>query len=597
MTVRHDVHQMREVEEALRRSEAKYRRIFEKIQDIFFQTDDQGIIVEVSPSVERYGYTREELIGSPAAELYEEPKQRIRLTQLLENGDITDSEVRLKARDGRVVDFSVSSHVLWSADGAPAGMEGCLRDISDRKLVEEELRIHRDRLEELVGERTAELTQTNERLLREMEERWQAEEALRESEKRLASIYDTVGDVIFLLDVEKDGGYRFTSVNHAFLSVTGLPAEAVVGKRVNDVIPEPSLTLVLGKYRQAVQKKAIVRWEETSDYPAGRLTGEVSVVAVFDEGGNCTHLVGTVHDITERKQAEEALRESEKRFRQVLDVSSDMIYKLDLESDTFDYISPSVLPLTGFAPEEFIAMGPRGLRRRIHPEDLPDFRRGSEEFVELGSHPGFEYRLQCKDGEYRWLSDDRALVRGEDGRPLALVGTVRNVTERRQAEEALRESEERFRSLSAAAPIGIMLIDNKDGTVYCNKRFLSIFGLPKEQAMGFGWVRSLHPDDREAFLDERSKAMAEGREFIREFRVVTPQGETRWLSVHTTPLLSQEGVSNTRVGTLADITERRQAEEALRKSEELFRTLSASAPVGIFLMDDKGQVIYANERL
>ena len=83
--------------------------------------------------------------------------------------------------------------------------------------------------------------------------------------------------------------------------------------------------------------------------------------------------------------------------------------------------------------------------------------------------------------------------------------------------------------------------------------------------MGFGWVRSLHPDDREAFLDERSKAMAEGREFIREFRVVTPQGETRWLSVHTTPLLSQEGASNTRVGTLADITERKQAEESDRQ--------------------------------
>src|SRR4030042_3535282 len=112
MTVRRDVHQMREVEEALRRSEAKYRQIFEKIQDIFFQTDDQGVIVEVSPSVERYGYTREELIGSPAVELYEEPKQRITLRQLLEKGEITDSEARLKARDGRVVDFSVSSHVF-----------------------------------------------------------------------------------------------------------------------------------------------------------------------------------------------------------------------------------------------------------------------------------------------------------------------------------------------------------------------------------------------------------------------------------------------------------------------------------------------------
>jgi len=95
--------------------------------------------------------------------------------------------------------------------------------------------------------------------------------------------------------------------------------------------------------------------------------------------------------------------------------------------------------MTGFTREEFIAMGPRGLRRRIHPEDWPDFRRGSEEFVELGSHPRFEYRLQCKDGEYRWLNDNRALVRGESGRPLALVGTVRDVTERRQAEEQARQ--------------------------------------------------------------------------------------------------------------------------------------------------------------
>jgi PAS domain S-box-containing protein len=148
---------------------------------------------------------------------------------------------------------------------------------------------------------------------------------------------------------------------------------------------------------------------------------------------------------------------------------------------------------------------------------------------------------------------------------ICLLTMTRDITERKQAEEALRESEERFRTLSAAAPIGIMLVHNKDGLVYCNERFLSIFGLPKEKAMGFGWVKYLHPDDREAFLAERSKAMAEGREFIREFRVATPQGETRWLSTHTTPLLSQEGASNTRVCTLADITERKQAEEGDRQ--------------------------------
>src|SRR3989338_676527 len=98
-------------------------------------------------------------------------------------------------------------------------------------------------------------------------ERKRAEQALREREQQLSSIYDTVAEVI----------------------------------------SEPSLSLVLEKYGEAIREKRIVRWEETSEYPTGRLTGEVSVAPVFDDG-NCTHLVGAVHDITERKQAEEETR-------------------------------------------------------------------------------------------------------------------------------------------------------------------------------------------------------------------------------------------------------------------------------------------------
>ena len=139
-------------------------------------------------------------------------------------------------------------------------------------------------------------------------ERKLAEEALRESEERLASIFSTTGDVMFLLDVEQDGEFRFKTVNPAFLSTTGLPAESVVGRKVKEVIPEPSLTLALGKYRQAIQEKAIVRWEETSDYPTGRLTALVTIAPILDAGGTCQQLVGNVHDITERKSMEEQLR-------------------------------------------------------------------------------------------------------------------------------------------------------------------------------------------------------------------------------------------------------------------------------------------------
>ena len=141
--------------------------------------------------------------------------------------------------------------------------------------------------------------------LQDITERKRAHSALHENEQHLVSIYNTVGDVIFYLAVEPERQFRFVSVNAAFLRVTGLTLETVVGKTVNEIIPEPSLTMVLGKYRQAIAGNAIVRWEETSDYPAGRLTGEVSVAPVFDDKGACTHLVGSVHDITERKRAEE----------------------------------------------------------------------------------------------------------------------------------------------------------------------------------------------------------------------------------------------------------------------------------------------------
>ena len=142
------------------------------------------------------------------------------------------------------------------------------------------------------------------RLAADIIDRARAEDTLSENQKRLTSIYDTVRDIIFHVAVEPDGQFRFVSVNAASLKVTGLTPDKVVGRTVNQVISEPSLSRVLRKYRQAIEENTTVLWEETSDYPTGRLTGEVSVTPVSDNTGKCTHLVGSVHDITERKRLE-----------------------------------------------------------------------------------------------------------------------------------------------------------------------------------------------------------------------------------------------------------------------------------------------------
>ena len=141
-------------------------------------------------------------------------------------------------------------------------------------------------------------------------ERQQAEEELRKSEKNLRLIYDTAGDVLYQLQVESDGHYRFMSVNRAFLEATGLTEDQIVGKTTEEVIPEPSHSLVLGKYKEAIAERKIVRWEESTEYPTGVRVGAVAVAPAFDEDGTCTHLIGSVHDITKRKEAEGELHKA-----------------------------------------------------------------------------------------------------------------------------------------------------------------------------------------------------------------------------------------------------------------------------------------------
>ncbi len=142
------------------------------------------------------------------------------------------------------------------------------------------------------------------------------EAAVRAGEARRAHIYDCVRDVIFYLAVEGEGRYRFESVNRAFLEATGLREADVVGRLVDDVIPLGSRPLVKAKYAEAIASRDRVAWEEVSRYPSGQKHGEVSVSPVFDRDGRCTHLVGTVHDITARRAAERERREVEAQLHQ-----------------------------------------------------------------------------------------------------------------------------------------------------------------------------------------------------------------------------------------------------------------------------------------
>jgi two-component system cell cycle sensor histidine kinase/response regulator CckA len=257
-------------------------------------------------------------------------------------------------------------------------------------------------------------------------------EVLRESEQRQVSVYNAVQDILFHLVVEPEGRFRFISVNAAFLRVTGLSREMVVGKTVNEVIPESSLPVVLGKYQQAIEENATVLWEETSDYPTGRLTGEVSVVPVLDSKGACTHLVGSVHDMTGHKRAEIALRESEARLKNAERLAHVGNWRLDLKRGDLSW-SEEMFRIFG-QPRDYTPSF-EGALQAVVPQDRQRVERAVTGHLSGKGNFSIEFQIARPNGDLRTIACYAEVAVDEEDRPLYLHGACHDLTELRRSQQ------------------------------------------------------------------------------------------------------------------------------------------------------------------
>jgi PAS domain S-box-containing protein len=283
-------------------------------------------------------------------------------------------------------------------------------------------------------------------------------------------------------------------------------------------------------------------------------------VLVQDQAELLTVLARFVATQVERDRAEHALRRTESRYRLLAEQGSDVVCLL-AEDGMPAYVSPSVTRVLGYGDAEFTAMLADPQRGPVHADDRE--RHNAALAEACGGQPkSIVCRFRTKSGEDRWLEASYNAVIDADRRRW-IRGALRDVHEQVLAQQGLQESEERFRTLADASPVGIFLTDAAGRCVYTNRHWQDLSGMSHEDSAGERWARAIHPDDSAAVFAAWAVAVQEGQPFAMECRFRRPDGTERWVSLRASALRGSDGAVNGYVATVADVTERKRVEEEM----------------------------------
>lgn len=442
----------------------------------------------------------------------------------------------------------------------PRVVEGEVDRVRDRARLERALRDRRASVEE--GRRTR--------------------QALEESEVRLRLLLSQMPVVLWTVD----RNLRFTSGMGAGLSALGLSHGRLRGRPLGEVFGAADGPDTPMSYHRRALAGESTRYEFETN---GRWY-DVRLEPLRSREGDLEGVLGVAFDATDRKRTVAALGLSEERFRLFAENAQDVIYLFRTRpARSFEFVSPSIAGLTGHALEEFYA-DPDLLLRLLHPDD----RAVLERTLQDPTRP-------AEPAILRWIRDDGGIVFAEhriaplfeDGVLVGLQGVARDVTARRTAEDALKAAEAKFRGLVEHSLVGIYII--QDGRfAYVNPRFAEILGYPSEEILRHRSVEDLvAAEDRPLVRENLRRRMAgEVNALHYSYRALRKDGTIVEVEVRGTRM-DYEGRPAV-IGSLLDITERKRAEDELRRSESRFRTLFEAAADAIVLLTPKADILDIN---
>ena len=394
------------------------------------------------------------------------------------------------------------------------------------------------------------------------EEAARAEEALRESEERFRKVFEDSPLGMSIVTPQ----FVFTRVNSRLCDMLGYTEDELIGRgfsefTLHDDVPD-NLMLAQAAFENRVPVYDVEKRYVRKDGQV--IQCKVKGVVIRDQAGNPLYGVGIMEDITAVKEAEEALRQSEERFRLLAENAQDIIFRYRFADPRgIEYISPAFSRISGYSVEEFLADSELH-RMIVHPEDRDMLETVLRERLAGPS----DLRWIAKDGSVVWTEQRNSLVYDDAGRLVAVEGIVRDITQRVRAEQTLRESEARFRLLAENAQDIIFRYRTVPdrGFEYLSPAATAVVGYtPEELYAGPDILRkAVHPDDRELL----EKAMAGEADLPTVVRWMHKDGSVVWTEQRNRPVYDESGNLVAVEGIARDITERRRMEEALEQARE-----------------------------
>ncbi len=546
-----DITERKEAEERAAAAEERYRTLVEKVPAISYVWDSsfaQGTVpaMYISPQIEQVlGVAAQAWIDDPTAwSEHAHPDDEARVTtawsEASETGAPFSAEYRLRTATGEWLWVRDEANPVGRGSGGGHLYQGVIVDITERHAVEEAARSAEERWRLLLEHLPLVAYQISVNGTDEVTDRWVA------------------SGVEALFGIEVDAWLADIDAWDDAIYPEDRTAVLAAWERMKDDV-EP-----FDQQYRVVHRDGRVLW--VHDRATCTLRDGVRVVE------------GAFVDITGWRAAEAALAEAEGRFRTLVEQLPAITFIEDATTGEDIYVSPQIETMYGYTPEEW-GSDPELWQTRLHPDDH-DWVVASNAADDGADVWSVDYRSFTRDDRMLWVHNEAKLIRDPDGAPLYWLGAVYDITERKVAEERLRDAEERYRTLVEQLPVAIYTdaVDEIATALYISPQYEALTGYTPEQRMLNPelWVQMLHPDDRERVLVVSDATNDSGEPFDVEYRIVAADGRTVWLHDHAVQVTDGQGRGRWH-GVLQDVTDAHLAAEAVARRDAILEATSVAA--------------------